>query len=168
MSTSDGHDVINLPHDAIICNNVNYTDDAHIYAINVLYDGLIELMSNASDELVSQQGDKARLYKCRPGWNGHASDIHTARECFVMWVDAHKPKNGPVFQFIIINHLGLGLNMRCLIKNHETQLRKDSLAKKLSQSKPEDFWKGIRQINNCNKPLPNSVEGISGKEEITE
>ena len=80
-------------------------------------------MSNASDELVSQQGDKARLYKCRPGWNGHATDLHTAsRECFVMWVDAHKPKNCPV---IIINHLGLGLNMRCLIKNHETQLRKD-------------------------------------------
>ena len=54
------------------------------------------------------------------------------------------------------------------IKNHENQLRKDSLAKKLSQSKPEDFWKDIRQINNCNKPLPNSVEGISGKEEFTE
>ena len=58
--------------------------------------------------------------------------------------------------------------MRCLINNHKTQFRKDSLTKKLSQSKPEDFWKGIHQINNCIKPLPNSVEGILGKEEITE
>ena len=58
--------------------------------------------------------------------------------------------------------------MRCLINNHKTQFRKDSLTKKLSQSKPEDFWKGIHQINNCNKPLPTSVEGILGKEEITE
>ena len=54
------------------------------------------------------------------------------------------------------------------IKNHESQLRKDLLAKELSQSKPEDFWKEIRQINNCNIPLPNSVESITGKEEITE
>ena len=35
---------VTLPHDAIICNNVNYIDDAHISAINVLYDDLIELM----------------------------------------------------------------------------------------------------------------------------
>ena len=56
----------------------------------------------------------------------------------------------------------------CFIKNHESQLRKDSLAKKLSQSKPEDSWKEIQQINHCNIPLPNSVEGISEKEEITE
>ena len=88
----------NLENGAIICNNVNYTNDAQISAINVLYDDVIELMPNASDELVSQQGDKARLYQCRPGWNGHATYLHTAsRECFVMWVDAHKPKNGPVF-----------------------------------------------------------------------
>ena len=46
-------------------------------------------------------------------------------------------------------------------------LLKITRAKKPSQSKPEDFWKEIRQINNCNKPLPNSVEGISGKKEIT-
>ena len=46
---------VNLPHDAIICNSVNCTDDAHISAINVLYHDLIEIMSNASDELVIRQ-----------------------------------------------------------------------------------------------------------------
>ena len=29
---------VNIPHDAIICNNVNCTDDAHISAINLFYD----------------------------------------------------------------------------------------------------------------------------------
>ena len=57
-ATKNNPENINLPHDAIICNNVNYTDDAHISAINVLHDDLIELMSNANDELVSQQGDR--------------------------------------------------------------------------------------------------------------
>ena len=42
-----------LPHDAVICNV-----DAHIIsAINVLYGDLIEIMSNASDEL---HGESAR------------------------------------------------------------------------------------------------------------
>ena len=87
-----------MPHDAIICNNVNCEDDAYISAINVLYDDLIEIMSKAGNELVSQQGDKVRPYKCRPGWNDHARDLHTAaRECFIMCIDADKPKNGSVF-----------------------------------------------------------------------
>ena len=51
---------------------------------------------------------------------------------------------------------------------YESQLRKDFLVKKLSQSKPEEFWKDIRQISNCNIHLPNSMEGITGKEENTE
>ena len=124
-------------------------------------------MSNASDELVSRQGDKARPYKCRPGWNDHARDLHTAaRECFVMWVDADQPKSGPVFDLMKSSRARFRYAIR-FIKNHENQLRMDSLAKELSQSKPEDFWKEIRHINNCNIPLPNSVEGISGKEEIT-
>ena len=34
---------VNIPHDAIICNDVNCTDDAHISAINVFYDNNINL-----------------------------------------------------------------------------------------------------------------------------
>ena len=40
---------------AIICNDVNGTDDAHISAINMFYDNIIE-SSDASYELVSRQG----------------------------------------------------------------------------------------------------------------
>ena len=128
-----------------MCNNVNCTDDAHIFAISVPYADLIEIMSNASDKLVSWQGDKARPYKCRLGWNGHATDIHNvARECFVMWVDADKPKHGPVFDLMKSFRASFIYAIR-FVKNHDSQLRNDSLAQKLLQSKPEDFWKEIRQ-----------------------
>ena len=54
-------------------------------------------MSKASDKMVSRQCNKARPCTCRPGWNDYARDLHTvARECIIMWVDAGKPKNGPV------------------------------------------------------------------------
>ena len=62
---------VNSPHDAIICNDVNYTDDAHISVINVFYDNIIESMTNVSDELVGRQG-RTKPHKCRPGWNDQA------------------------------------------------------------------------------------------------
>ena len=43
-ATKSNLENVNLPHDVIICNNVNCTDDAYIYAINVLYDDLIKIM----------------------------------------------------------------------------------------------------------------------------
>ena len=46
---------VNIPHDAIICNDVNCTDDADIFAINVYYDNIIESMTNANYELVGRQ-----------------------------------------------------------------------------------------------------------------
>ena len=50
-------------------------------------------MTNAGDELVSGHGGRSQPYKCRPGFNDHVRDRYTAaRECFVMWVDAGKPK----------------------------------------------------------------------------
>ena len=57
---------------------MNCTNDAHISAINVLYDDLLEVMSSASDNMISRQGNKARLYKCRPGRNDYVRDLHTA------------------------------------------------------------------------------------------
>ena len=41
---------VNIPQDAIICNDVNCTYNAHIAAIHVFDDTSIESMANASDE----------------------------------------------------------------------------------------------------------------------
>ena len=47
-----------------------------------------------------------------------------------MWVDADKPKNGPVFDLMKSSRARFKYAIH-FIKNHESQLRKDSLAKKL-------------------------------------
>ena len=57
---------------------VNCTDYTHISAINVFDDNFIEYMANASHELRSRQGGRTKPYKCRPDWNDHARDLHTA------------------------------------------------------------------------------------------
>ena len=59
----------------------------------------------------------------------HARDLHAAsRECFVMWIDAGKPKHGPVFDLIKTYRARFKYVIR-FQKNHECQLRKVSLAK---------------------------------------
>ena len=45
------------------------------------------------------------------------------------------------------------------IKQHESQLRKNALANKLAQGKPDEFWKDVRLMNNCRTPLPCSIDG---------
>ena len=77
-ATMDNLANVIIPLDAIICNDVNCTNDAHISYINVLHDDLIEVISSASDNMISRQGNKARSYKCRPGWNDYTRDLHTA------------------------------------------------------------------------------------------
>ena len=52
------------------------------------------------------------------------------------------------------------------IKQHESQLRKDALANKLAQGKPDEVWKDVRLMNNCRTPLPCSIDGVSGDANI--
>ena len=77
-------------------------------------------------------------------------------------------KNGPVFELMKTSRARFKYAIRFL-RTRECQLRKDSLAKtKLCQSRPDDLWKEIRQVNNCNIPLSISIEGVTGIDEITE
>ena len=52
------------------------------------------------------------------------------------------------------------------VKKNEAQLRKDSLAKKLSNSNSKEFWKEIQSMNNSNTPLPDVIDGVSGATNI--
>ena len=52
-----------------------------------------------------------------------------------------------------------------IIKNEE-QIRKESLAKKLSDCNVKEFWKEIRSMNNSNTPLPDVIDNVSGGSNI--
>ena len=53
------------------------------------------------------------------------------------------------------------------IKRNESILRKESLARKLSQLSTNDFWREVSSINNSKVMLPSSIENATGVEEIT-
>ena len=47
-------------------------------------------------------------------------------------------------------------------------MRKESLAKKMSNLSSKDFWKEIGSINNSKTPLPCTIENANGPQEIIE
>ena len=55
-----------------------------------------------------------------------------------------------------------------LIKRNEQAMRANSMAKKLQQNNANDFWKEVKVINNSKVPLPSSIAGITGSENIAE
>merc|ERR1711888_457144 len=56
----------------------------------------------------------------------------------------------------------------CYIKRNENLLRREALAKKLSNGNTDEFWKEIHAINNCNTPQPDTINNVSGSENILE
>ena len=76
-------------------------------------------------------------------------------------------REGPVYDLHVKSKARFKYALR-FIKNNENALRKEALAKKFTELNPEAFWREIKTINNCNTPLPSSIEGVSGGKEIVD
>ena len=156
-----------IPVDALNCTNVSCRDETHRVDLNRFYDSIMQAMQDAGAE-ISSHNVVHNNQRGRPGWNDHTNELHeAARNCFLMWRDAGKPMQGPVFDMMKSSRARFKYSMRYL-KQHESQLRKDALANKLLQGKPEEFWKDVRLMSNCRTPLPCSIDGVSGDRDITD
>ena len=49
------------------------------------------------------------------------------------------------------------------VKQRENALRRESLAKKMTNNSNCAFWKEIKKMNNVNTPLPNCIAGVSAE-----
>ena len=54
------------------------------------------------------------------------------------------------------------------VNQRENALRRESLAKKMTNNSNCAFWKEIKKMNNANTPLPNCIAGVSVGNNIAE
>ena len=142
------HD-IHIPTEAVGCRDTQCTNVNHIKTLNTLYSDIVNSLIQAGDEL-SQS--KKKSYTNKPGWAEYVDTLYdTSREVRHIMVNTGKPKQRPVYDLHIK-----------FIKINENVLHTKALAKKLAELNPKAFWHEIKTINNCNTPLPVSVEGVSG------
>ena len=52
------------------------------------------------------------------------------------------------------------------LKKHEDDLRREAIAKKLSENNPRAMWSEVNSINNSKIPLPTRIDDATGNENI--
>ena len=156
---------IHVSADAFKCHDVNCKDQSHLDDIESLYNSITDALIT-SEHKVFKPGS-VNKYKIRPGWNDIASDLYnSSREYLKLWIQADKPRNGWIHDAMVRSRLRFKYANRKL-KRNEAKIRSDKLGDALlSEKSKNDFWKETRKIKCSKTPLPTSIEGASGDDDI--
>ena len=155
---------IHIPVDAVLCGNLNCTDNNHKLMLDKFYCDIISCLNQSSEHLCKNKNTKKFVNK--PGWSDHVSDLYKySREIRGLWLDNGKPRQGHLFVEYTRSKARFKYALR-YIKKNEADMRKASLAKKMSELESNEFWKEIRTINNAKTPLPCSIDDSNGPQEI--
>lgn len=156
---------INICNETLACSNASCSDHNHKRSLINMYDQIVDCLAKASQGLGKNSGS---THYNKPGWNDHVSDLYKlSRDAFLVWKDSGKPRHGDVFEMKRRANARFKYALR-YISNHEEVLRRESLARKLLNKNPKEFWKEIKIMNNCNMSLPTNIEGVTGKKNIAE
>lgn len=150
--------------EALFCRSTVCTDTSHVGAITSFYDNIVKCLKGASDKTIPVS--KPQKNKIKPGWTDYVSDLYTSyRSARRNWALAGKPRRGPTYEIYKSAKARSKYAIR-YIKNHEKDLRTQAIAKKKSSKNPREFWKEIKRENNSKTPLPCSIDGVSGEQNI--
>ena len=153
-----------LPVESFMCEDTMCSDSNHILAIEQYYDEIVKVLINCSNMTVARVPKKVN--NVRPGWNVYVADLHqVARQAFLTWRTAGSPRNGQLFLIKNRTRARFKSALR-FIKRNEDRLRKDSVAKKLLSKNFQEFWNEIKFMNNSKMSLPNTIDGVSGNDNI--
>lgn len=154
-----------VPYDALMCDNINCASPEHCDDLCNMYNQVVAGLNDASKPFCKTW---FKQHNVRPGWNKHVRKYHQqAREAFTNWVAAGKPRAGPVYELKKQADKQFKYAVR-YIKRSEHNLKAGSMARKLLQHDVQDFWKEVQVMNITKVPLPSSIEGVTGPDNIVE
>ena len=153
---------IELPIEALSCNNLNCTNSDHRQHLSTFYNNINNSLTKASKHLYN----KTKNFVQRPGWTDYVSDLYDySKSCRQIWLNENLPRQGIVHQ----NYIKARARFKYAgkyIKKNEDKLRKESMAKNLANKDTKEFWKDIAKSNNCKTPLPDQIDEAKGSDNI--
>ena len=153
---------IKIPVPTMCCSDTSCEDQSHRIDLDNFYSDIVSALQTSSEHFASCNTGKYN----KPGWSDYVSDLYDfSRETYRVWLDYGKPRHGIIHNMYVKSKRRFKYALR-FIKKHENDLRKEAIAKKLSESNPRAMWKEINSVNNSQIPLPTSIEDASGSEEI--
>ena len=163
QQTYDNFCQVKIHAETHLCMDMSCKNLEHKNNTNNLFNETVEAMVNASNTLFNGKG---KTHVNMPGWNDYVADLYdSSREARSLWLAHGRPNRGPIHDLHVQTKRKVKYAIH-FIKKNEAQLRKDSLAKKLSSCNTKEFWKEIRNINNSNAPLPEVIDNVSGANNI--
>ena len=145
---------IKIPVSAICCSNTACEDESHKIKLNKFYGDIVSGLQVSSKHIV--KNDPKHLNK--PGWSDYVSDLHKfSRETYKLWLENGKPRQGTIHDMYAKSKRRFKYAVR-FIKKHEDDLRREAIAKKLSDNNSRGMWREINNINNSKVPLPTRIE----------
>jgi len=133
---------VNIPHEALIGNST--CEDA-ISLIDAFYANIISCVSEAVNYTIPMRKSCHAEFNI-PGWNAYVNEKHDiARDAFVTWLDAGKPKYGYYFDAMKRTRAVFKLALR-YCRNNIEQLKADACAESLYDKDATKLWNNVYKI----------------------
>ena len=147
------------------CKNCHCKNTSHIDCINNLYSCIVDCLSSVSNSVLNNSEDKCQA-KFVPGWCEYVKDAHqAARDAFLIWQGAGKPRQGPVFEIMKRSRSVFKYSLRFSRRN-EGQIKAGCLAKKILSNNSVSFWKEVKAQQQRKIPMANVINEAQGTSEI--
>ena len=122
-----------VPVSAVSCSNASCEEKAHKIQLEQFYNDTVSGLQVSSKQLAKCELSKFN----KPGWSDYVSDLYRfSRDTYKLWLENGKPRGGPIHDIYAQSKCRFKYACR-FIKKHEDDLRRESIAKKLSENNPK-------------------------------
>ena len=148
---------LNVPFDAVKCNDLKCQCNDHIIAINNYCKNIVEICLNASS-LTIPVCNSSKSHKIVPGWNEQCEGLRQASLFWHhLWIQCGRPHNGQIADVMRSTRAKYHYRLRW-VKRHEDRIRNERIASDLVNGRTRDYWKEIKAIKGSSRCMPLSMD----------
>ncbi len=153
---------IQIPEDAVLCNDVNCQNEEHRNDISIYCKGIIDVCIKSGDRCFPRV--KSKKYQM-PYWNETVEPLKSdAKFWHSIWVSCGKPQDGAVTQIMRNTKHKYHYAIR-KIKKNEDVFRNSRMAESIIDNGGQrQIWDELKKMNSANRLPPRINEATTSKE----
>ena len=161
------HELSKIEYDrkAMCCQNVKCK--IHSGQLNYVYDSIIDICKDSSDEFLPKSGNVQANNREIPGWNEQVKPyLDKSLFWHELWVQCGKPNQGEIARVMRMTRARYHYAIRSVLKS-QIQIRNDRMAEAVSSDDNRNFWEEVRKMKRSHKLLPDVIDNVKGSDNIS-
>ena len=156
---------IEYDHNAMVCQNVQCK--IHTEHLNYVYDRIIEICKDSSDQYLPKSGQPKTGNREIPGWNEYVKPFHDKSLFWHdIWVQCGRPRHREVSRIMRMTRAKYHYAVRSLLKE-QIKIRNDKMAEAISSDNDRNLWEEVSKMKKSHKLLPDVIDNIKGSNNIS-